>query len=173
MPDSRPAIPVELKRIILVEAWHRCAIPTCRATQVEIAHIVPWAEVKEHTYENLITLCPNCHTRFDRGEMDRKSMLMYKDNLRFFIEKYSKFELDVLLELAKLPPNNGLPILTAYMSLLIKAILDDWLAQIVIMEWGWMWTMGVKTSHDILIITEKWKQFVQNLSQKSIWYKSI
>jgi len=27
--------------------------------------------------------------RFDKGEIDRKSMYMYKDNLRYFIEKYS------------------------------------------------------------------------------------
>jgi 5-methylcytosine-specific restriction endonuclease McrA len=42
---------------------------------VEIAHIVPWEKVKEHTFDNLIVLCPTCHTRFDKGEIDRKSML--------------------------------------------------------------------------------------------------
>jgi 5-methylcytosine-specific restriction endonuclease McrA len=75
MPENRPAIPAALKRQILVEAGHRCAIPVCRQVPVEIAHIVPWEKVKEHTFDNLIVLCPTCHTRFDKGEIDRKSML--------------------------------------------------------------------------------------------------
>ncbi|MEV5747926.1 HNH endonuclease signature motif containing protein [Actinoallomurus sp. NPDC052308] len=65
-------------RAILVEAGHRCSIPTCRATPVEIAHIDPWAKVREHKAENLIALCPTCHKRYDKGEMDRQSMLIYK-----------------------------------------------------------------------------------------------
>ncbi|WP_425829320.1 HNH endonuclease [Streptomyces fractus] len=84
MPNNRPAIPRELARSILVEAGHRCAIPTCRATTLEIAHITPWRQVRQHEFENLIALCPNCHTRFDKGEIDRKAMLQYKVNLRLF-----------------------------------------------------------------------------------------
>ncbi|NUW44976.1 HNH endonuclease signature motif containing protein [Nonomuraea rhodomycinica] len=71
-----------MERMILVEAGHRCAIPTCRATPVEIAHIDPWAKVLEHKPENLIALCPTCHTRYDRGEIDRQSMLTYKRQLQ-------------------------------------------------------------------------------------------
>ena len=82
MPDGRPRIPRELERRILVEAGHRCAIPTCRACLVEIAHIVPWSDVREHAYENLIALCPTCHARYDRGEIDRLSMRQYKTQLQ-------------------------------------------------------------------------------------------
>ena len=89
---DRPAVPTALKRAVLVEAGHRCAIPTCRATTTEIAHIVPWAEVQEHTFENLIALCPNCHTRYDKGEIDRRSMLMYKRNLGLVTGRYSDAE---------------------------------------------------------------------------------
>lgn len=82
VPDGRPPIPQPLVRRILLEAGHRCAIPTCRAHPVEIAHIVPWSRAKEHAYENLIALCPTCHSRYDRGEIDRTSMLQYKERLR-------------------------------------------------------------------------------------------
>ncbi|WP_132301905.1 HNH endonuclease signature motif containing protein [Kribbella sp. VKM Ac-2568] len=58
MPDGRPAVPAELQRDVLVEAGHRCAIPTCRATPTEICHIEPWAKAKAHRFENLIALCP-------------------------------------------------------------------------------------------------------------------
>ncbi len=82
MPPRRPAIPAELKSAVLVEAGHRCGIPTCRATTTEIAHIVPWAEVKCHEFANLIALCPNCHTRYDqKKEISRKEMRMYKAKL--------------------------------------------------------------------------------------------
>jgi hypothetical protein len=82
MPNGRPAIPRPVERRVLVEAGHRCAIPTCRAHPVEVAHIVPWAEVSEHSYENLIALCPTCHTRYDAKEIDRESMRQYKRQLQ-------------------------------------------------------------------------------------------
>lgn len=81
MPDNRPAVPRQLARDLLVEAGHRCAIPTCRATTLELAHITPWAKTRAHDFDNMIALCPNCHTRFDKGEIDRLSMLQYKAEL--------------------------------------------------------------------------------------------
>jgi tetratricopeptide (TPR) repeat protein len=85
---DRPAIPAALRREVLVEAGHRCTIPTCRATTTEVAHIVPFAEVQEHAFENLIALCPNCHTRYDKGEIDRQSMRTYKYNLGVLASRY-------------------------------------------------------------------------------------
>ncbi|MEU7025303.1 HNH endonuclease signature motif containing protein [Streptomyces sp. NPDC046275] len=82
MTTKRGAVPRPLARRLFVEAGHRCAIPTCRATPLEIAHIVPWARVRRHEFHNMIVLCPNCHTRFDRGEIDRQSMFRYKELLR-------------------------------------------------------------------------------------------
>ena len=81
MADQRPAIPSELERRVLVEAGHKCAVTTCKQTPVEIAHIVPWSQVKTHEFENLIALCPTCHTRYDNGEIDRKAMRIYKTQL--------------------------------------------------------------------------------------------
>lgn len=78
---GRPTIPISIKRKVLIEAGHRCAIPTCRATTTEIAHIVAYSVVKEHRFENLIALCPNCHTRYDKGEIDKAAMLKYKSQL--------------------------------------------------------------------------------------------
>jgi hypothetical protein len=90
---SRDAIPAEVKRAVLVEAGHRCAIPTCRATTTEIAHIVPWAETQDHSFGNLIALCPNCHTRFDqKREIDLRAMKMYKQNLSILNNRYGEFE---------------------------------------------------------------------------------
>lgn len=37
--------------------------------------------MREHTFGNMIALCPTCHTRFDNGQIDRLAMLEYKRNL--------------------------------------------------------------------------------------------
>ncbi|WP_192562824.1 HNH endonuclease [Pseudomonas gozinkensis] len=78
---TRPAIPMEIQRAVLIEAGHQCAIPACRHPRVEIHHIIPWAKCKKHEYHNLIALCPNCHTRVHDGEIDRKSLVKYKSAL--------------------------------------------------------------------------------------------
>lgn len=90
---SRPSISLELERRVLVEAGHRCAIPTCRHTRVEIAHIIPWSENNMHEFENLIALCPNCHNLYDKDKkIDRKSMQIYKANLSVLNHRYGEFE---------------------------------------------------------------------------------
>ena len=124
--SERPPIPSELKRRILVEAGHRCAIPTCRHPTTEIAHIEPWSKVREHKYENLIALCPNCHTRAERKEIDHKSLRIYKRILQKLTDRYMKFELIVLNELRLGRTVN----MAGNMLLLIKNLLDEELVAI-------------------------------------------
>jgi HNH endonuclease len=107
--EGRPPIPADIRRRVLVEAGHRCAIPTCRYIEVDVHHVVPWAQCQSHEYDNLIALCPNCHRRADRGEIDRKSLRLYKFNLRFAHDKYSQIEMDILFELFRIPVNEGMP----------------------------------------------------------------
>ena len=101
---DRKKIPEDLIRKVLIEAGHRCAIPTCRHTRVEIAHIIPWTKVKEHKFENLIALCPNCHDLYDKDKkIDRKSMLAYKHNLGLLNSRYGEFERRILQFFCKSP----------------------------------------------------------------------
>ena len=51
VPGSRH-IPAEIKRLVLVEAGHCCAIPTCQLPATQFAHIEPFATVKKHTADN-------------------------------------------------------------------------------------------------------------------------
>jgi hypothetical protein len=64
-----------------VEAGHRCAIPTCRYPTTDLHHIIPWETCQTHDFDNLIALCPNCHRRAESGEIDRKSLRLYKSRL--------------------------------------------------------------------------------------------
>lgn len=104
MPAGRPRIPADLKRRLLVEAGHRCAIPTCRtAAPLQIEHIDDWAIVQRHDFENMIVLCANCHGRKGErpGQIDRRSLRQYKANLAVINSRYSTLERRVLEVLAE------------------------------------------------------------------------
>ena len=119
----RSAIPTDLRRRVLVEAGHRCAIPTCRHIDVDVHHIIPWEKCKEHKYENLIALCPNCHRRAGRKEIDAKSLRIYKIKLRTAHDKFSAFERDFLFEL-----NNSAEHelqFSSFLWLLVKRLIDS------------------------------------------------
>ena len=92
---DRPAIPAALKREVLVEAGHRCAIPRCQQVPVEIHHIESWATCRSHEFENLIALCPVCHARAEGhgGQLiDKQSLRQYKANLSILSHRYSDYE---------------------------------------------------------------------------------
>jgi hypothetical protein len=109
--SERPPIPAEIKRAVLVESGHRCAIPTCKNPDIDLHHIVPWEKCKKHEKENLIALCPNCHRRAHNGEIDRKSLILYKERLKeiqrtgiedYYDERAEQDDEDVEEETAKL-----------------------------------------------------------------------
>ncbi len=90
---TRPAIPQAVKDAVLVESGHRCSIPTCRTpVPIEIAHIVPWAESKDHSPENLIVLCSNCHSLQEKGHISQNTLRKYKNNLKILNSRYNDFE---------------------------------------------------------------------------------
>ncbi|MCG8914896.1 HNH endonuclease [Actinokineospora sp. PR83] len=167
MPQDRPAVPAQLKREVLTEAGHRCAIPTCRSVPIEIAHIIPWADVREHAFDNLIALCPTCHTRFDTGTIDRQSMRMYKQNLATTNGRYGDVERRVLTYFA-LNPNVDEVQLPGVMDILMMHLLHD--GYVIYGE-----TFRASATYDGLFdfnvpvlqiyrLTEEGREFVQRLS---------
>jgi hypothetical protein len=164
--EERPPIPADLRRRIYVEAGHRCAIPTCRHLDIDVHHIIPWAQCLAHDYENLIALCPNCHRRADNGEIDRKALRLYKYNLRFLHDKYSQTEMDVLFELYGLKRGVGL-LWPPFMHILLKRLLDSKFIDIqspsndVIIG-------GMRTNPDTIFITDWGRKFVQELGLREV-----
>ncbi len=76
---KRPAIPAATQREILIESGHRCAV--CgEACPLEKAHIVPWRISEDHSPENLICLCANCHERADKEKWGDSTLEEYKRN---------------------------------------------------------------------------------------------
>ena len=70
---SRESISENIKRRLYAESMGRCMNPECQKELfvgdgdiAEKAHIVPYCEGADNSYENLLILCPNCHTEFDK-----------------------------------------------------------------------------------------------------------
>lgn len=168
MSTSRPSIPADIKRRVLVEAGHRCAIPTCRHIEVEIHHIIPWATCQEHKYPNLIALCPNCHHRADQGKIDRKSLHLYKSNLRFAHDKFSQLEIDVLFETNACPPGESTP-WPPFMRLLIKRLLDAGYVELSDQgSDGFVFVRGMRMDPSDLSITDEGRKFIQEIGSQQI-----
>lgn len=162
--ETRPPIPADTRRRVLVEAGHRCAIPTCRHIEIDVHHIIPWTTCREHKYENLIALCPNCHRRADRGDIDRKSLHLYKANLRFIHDKFSQLEIDVLFEAYN--SESGQPILwPSFMVMLIKRILDAGYVECH-PQGNHVTVSGLPISPDHLYITEQGRDFIENVNTR-------
>ncbi|MCJ7458650.1 MAG: caspase family protein [candidate division Zixibacteria bacterium] len=75
--SNRPSIPEEIKRKILLECGHRCAVDGT-PLPLELAHIIPWRKSKQHKPEDLICLCANCHERADSEGWSEKVLREYK-----------------------------------------------------------------------------------------------
>jgi HNH endonuclease len=123
--SARPPIPRPLARAVRVEAGHRCAIPTCRATSgLQIHHIDDWARVREHTFENLVLLCAVCHARITAGEIDRQSAVAYKANLSLLASRYGDLERRVLDRFVNRPDDSEV-IVDAGHAILLDYLLGD------------------------------------------------
>lgn len=71
--SDRPPIPATLERQVMIDAGWRCSIPRCGTNSaLEIDHIVEWAKVRKHEYENLIVLCPTHHAMKRDGSRARE-----------------------------------------------------------------------------------------------------
>src|SRR3989338_6108905 len=77
MPHSSPAIPIAIRREVLFEARHHCAV-CCNPLPLEQAHVIPWNKSREHSVANLIALCANCHSRADNEKWGIETLRKYK-----------------------------------------------------------------------------------------------
>jgi hypothetical protein len=79
-------------------------------------------------FDNLIALCPTCHTRYDNGEIDRKSMQIYKLNLLLVNSRFGDLERRVIRNFVKVRTTDEFWWF-ADMDILLLYLLDDGLLQ--------------------------------------------
>jgi len=163
---NRPAIPAELRRRVLIEAGHRCAIPTCRHIEVDIHHIIPWETCKTHDYDNLIALCPNCHRRAGKNEIDRKSLRLYKFNLRLLHDKFSNVEIDLLFQM-RLLKSTEVANWPQFLLILLNRILDAGLIECRKGDVSGT-VMGINLTPIQIRLTEKGREFINSVSTSDV-----
>lgn len=94
-----------VKRKLYAESMGRCMNPSCQRELfckngdiIEKAHIDPYCETADNSFDNLILLCPNCHTEFDKNQaFTSEEVLSWKETRRkelerIFGKKFESFE---------------------------------------------------------------------------------
>jgi hypothetical protein len=116
-PPTRPRdLSASTKRAVLHECGFRCGNPICRGIiTLDIHHIEPVAEDGSNTADNLIALCPNCHSLHHGGKIPRESIRAWKMVLLSLNEGFSRAAMDTLLALHHL---GGRPLLVAIEAVL-------------------------------------------------------
>ena len=96
---NRDAISKPIKRRLYAESMGRCMNPNCRKDLlIEKAHIEPYCKTADHLFENLVVLCPNCHTDFDKNsvfspeEVRNWKLIRQQEIDRFFSTKFETFD---------------------------------------------------------------------------------
>ena len=102
---SRESISEDVKRKLYAESMGRCMNPSCQRELfrkngdiIEKAHILPYCETADNSFENLLILCPNCHKDFDKNSLftadEVKEWKKIRENEvnRFFQRKFETFD---------------------------------------------------------------------------------
>lgn len=98
-------ISADVKRRLYAESMGRCMNPDCKKELfvyngdiIEKAHIRAYCDTADNSFENLIVLCPTCHTNFDKNsafkaeEVKQWKQIRAEELNSFFSTKYSSFE---------------------------------------------------------------------------------
>ena len=97
---TRKALLQAVRREVLHEAGYKCGNPVCRTiVTLDIHHLDPVAEAGNNEPENLLVLCPNCHTLHHRGVIPVESLRAWKMMLLSINEAFDRRSVDLLLAL--------------------------------------------------------------------------
>ena len=94
-----------VERKLYAESMGRCMNPNCKEELfkikgdiIERAHIIPYAKTADNSFDNLVILCPNCHTNYDKNAAFSEEELLSWKKMRqqeldqFFNKKFNDFE---------------------------------------------------------------------------------
>lgn len=103
MKNKRKSIPIDVRRLVLHEAGYRCVNPTCRTIiTIDLHHLDFVSEGGENTAENLIALCPNCHSLHHKGHIPIESLRAWKMMLLSLNEGFDKKSIEILLSVNRI-----------------------------------------------------------------------
>lgn len=101
---NRDAINENTKRRLYAESLGRCMNPDCQkelfsehGNICEKAHIVPYCETADNSFDNLVILCPNCHSEYDKNALFTPEIIKSWKQIRkkeidkLFSKKFANF----------------------------------------------------------------------------------
>lgn len=97
---KRTAIPAHVKQLVLLEAGYKCANPVCRhILTLELHHIVWVKDGGGNDPDNLLALCPNCHSLHNGQHIPERAIRTWK-SLLLALNSTNHATADLLLLLA-------------------------------------------------------------------------
>lgn len=95
---DRKKIPTPVQHGLLMEAGYKCGNPTCRhIITLELHHIEYVRDGGGDGPENLLVLCPNCHSMHHTGIIPAESVRHWKGMLLALSQAFDRPSLDLLL----------------------------------------------------------------------------
>jgi len=95
--------PLDVKRLVLHEAGYKCSNPACRyPLTLDVHHLYYVSDGGSNQADNLLPLCPNCHTEHHNGNIPTESLRAWKMLLLALNEAFDRKAIDLLLAVAKL-----------------------------------------------------------------------
>jgi hypothetical protein len=172
MTAPRPDISNDLERSLFIEAGYRCAV--CKETDpLQIDHIVEWAKVQVHEFENMIVLCANCHGRkkdtSHPRHINRASLKKIKSNLMLLNGRYSDLERRIIDNFREKGATVGLSVfIPERLFLLVKFLIKDGIVSVHIYQSAMQMTFddGATVLRDDtlkLTLTDKGHTFIKEL----------
>jgi len=98
--NKRAKIPIDVRMQVLHESGYMCANPCCRTIlTLDIHHMVYIGTAGTNSAENLLPLCPNCHTRHHRKMIPLESIRAWKMLLLALNQAFDRQTINSLLAL--------------------------------------------------------------------------
>jgi hypothetical protein len=96
-------VPLDVRRLVLHEAGYKCSNPACRyPLTLDVHHLYYVSKGGSGSADNLLPLCPNCHTEHHNGNIPTESLRAWKMLLMALNEGFDRRSIDVLLTIEKL-----------------------------------------------------------------------
>ncbi len=167
---GRKSLSQTVRELVLMEAGYQCANPTCRhILTLDLHHIVWVRDGGTNDPDNLLALCPNCHSLHTSGHIPQRAIHTWKQ-LLVSLNSASRITADLLLVLyeeeqrvdraedaSKVPPpfrftGDGLPALAGLITAGLLAISKRYLGA---------GTFGASMPSFQVRLTDKGRRFVQ------------
>ena len=95
----RKTIPSATRTLVLLQAGYKCANPVCRhILTLELHHIVWVKDGGDNSPENLVALCPNCHSLHTQKHIPHEAIQVWKQ-LLISLNDANRITADLLLVL--------------------------------------------------------------------------